>query len=59
MSTLLLPNFDNPVFGEVRRQPPGGSGKGKLKLRASKPAKRAASKRAGAGRRPELSRSRR
>jgi hypothetical protein len=38
---LPLPNFDDSVFDEVRRQPPGRGGKGNPpKRRPSKPAKR-------------------
>jgi hypothetical protein len=45
-----LPNFDDPVFDEVRRGP-GGKSKSKLKRRASKRAKRGkAAKRAVVGR---------
>ena len=45
-----LPNFDDPVFDEVRRGA-GGKFKGKLKRRASKRAQRdKAAKRAGGGR---------
>jgi hypothetical protein len=53
---LVMPNFDDPVFDEVRRGP-GGKSKSKLKRRASKRAKRGkVTKRAGGGR-PKRSRS--
>jgi hypothetical protein len=47
---LPLPNFDDPVFDEVRRGP-GAKSKGKRKGHASKRAKRGkAAKRPGVGR---------
>ncbi len=47
---LVMPNFDDPVFDEVRRGP-GAKSKGKRKRRASKRAKRStAAKRTGVGR---------
>jgi hypothetical protein len=45
---LVMPNFDDPVFDEVRRGS-GGKSKAKLKRGASKRGK--AAKRAGGGRR--------
>jgi hypothetical protein len=47
---LVMPNFDEPVFDEVRRGS-GGKSKAKVKRLASKRAKRGtAAKRAGGGR---------
>jgi hypothetical protein len=53
---LVMPNFDDPVFDEVRRGP-GGKSQSKLKPRTTQRAKRGkAAKRTG-GARPKRQRS--